>query len=149
MRNADRISAIVILGICAYFWTESRTFTAFGRLFPQVIVIILGALSLSLLVLSFVKPHRRAIFKSDEELSYLSVILAVVLIAAWVVFIRILGFLVTSVLFFSLMVILFDRKKRSLLQILVKIGIVVIVVGAFYLFFSRLLLVPFPRGILL
>jgi hypothetical protein len=47
------------------------------------------------------------------------------------------------------MLILFDRRKRSLGYYLVKVGTVALVVGAFYLFFARLLLVPFPRGILL
>jgi hypothetical protein len=149
MRNADRVSAIIILGICAYFWVESRNFTRFGYLFPQVIVIILGLLSLALLVVSFVKPVERVLFKKEEGISYLPVVLSVVLMIAWVFFIKLLGFLVTSVVFFSLMLILFDRRKRSLGYYLVKVGTVALVVGAFYLFFARLLLVPFPRGILL
>jgi hypothetical protein len=149
MRNADRVSAIIILGICAYFWVESRNFTRFGYLFPQVIVIILGLLSLALLVVSFVKPVERVLFKKEEGISYLPVVLSVVLMIAWVFFIKLLGFLVTSVVFVSLMLILFDRRKRSLGYYLVKVGTVALVVGAFYLFFARLLLVPFPRGILL
>jgi len=149
MRNADRISAIIILGICAYFWTESRSFTRFGLLFPQVIVIILALLAMALLVLSFVKPVKKALFKKEEDISYLTVVLSVVLMIAWVFFIKILGFLITSVVFFSLMLTLFDRRKRTLGYYLLKIGTVILVVGAFYLFFARLLLVPFPRGILL
>jgi hypothetical protein len=149
MRNADRVSALIILGICVYFWVESRTFTRFGYLFPQVIVAILGLLSLTLLVLSFVKPAERVLFKKEEGISYLPVILAVILMIAWVFFVKLLGFLVTSVIFFSLMLILFDRRKRSLVYYLTKVGTVILVVGAFYLFFARVLLVPFPRGILL
>ena len=149
MRNVDRIASIIILGICAYFWTESRDFTQFGQLFPQVIVIILGLLSLALLVVSFVRPQQKRPFKKEEGISFLPVMIAVVLMIAWVFIIQLLGFLVTSTLFFSLMVILFDRKKRTPVYYLVRIGTVTLVTVSFYLFFARLLLVPFPRGVLI
>ncbi len=149
MRNVDRIASIIILGICAYFWTESRDFTQFGQLFPQAIVIILGLLSLALLVVSFVRPQEKRLFKKEEGVSFLPVIIAVVLMMAWVFFIQLLGFLVTSTLFFSLMVILFDRRKRKIVYYLVRIGAVILVTVSFYLFFARLLLVPFPRGVLI
>lgn len=147
MRNADRISAIVILGICGYFWYESRTFTKFGLLFPQVIVTILSLLSLTLLIMSFLKPGRSTVF-GNINTSYFTVVLAVLLMVSWIFFIKILGFLVTSVVFFSIMLILFDRRKRTLSYYLIKIGTVILTVSAFYLFFARLLLVPFPRGVL-
>lgn len=149
MRNVDRISAIIVLGICAYFWTESREFTQFGQLFPQVIVIILGVLSLALLILSFVKPKQIKLFNKEEGISFLPVIIAVLLMIAWVFIIQLLGFLVTSTIFFSLMVILFDRKKHRAIHYLVRIGIVIVVTVSFYLFFAQLLLVPFPRGVLI
>lgn len=149
MRNIDRISAIIILGICAYFWTESREFTQFGRLFPQVIVIILAVLSLSLLVLSFVKPKQSRLFNREEGVSFLPVVIAVLLMIAWIFIIQLLGFLVTSTIFFALMVILFDRKKRTVVYYLIRIGTVILVTVSFYLFFARLLMVPFPRGVLI
>lgn len=45
MKNADRISAAVILGICLYFWIEARGFSPLSGFFPQVIIVILAALA--------------------------------------------------------------------------------------------------------
>ena len=52
MKNADRISAGVIIGISAYFLIETRSFEKFGSFFPVVIAFVL-ALSFVLLTLAF------------------------------------------------------------------------------------------------
>jgi uncharacterized membrane protein YdjX (TVP38/TMEM64 family) len=71
-----------------------------------------------------------------------------VLIGTWGILINILGFVVTSVILFTVINVLLDEKHRSFQSILKKTGIIAVVVGAFYLFFAQLLLVPFPRGYL-
>jgi len=50
VKNADRISAAVILGICLYFWIEARGFSPLSGFFPQVIIVILAALVIALTV---------------------------------------------------------------------------------------------------
>jgi len=147
MRNADRVSSLIILGICVYFVLESKNFSKFGSFFPQVIVSILGFLALMLLVMSFIKTEKGKVFE-EISIKYSNIVIAVLLVIAWVFFIKLLGFVVTSVLFFSIITIIFDRKKRPFSHFLIKIGAVGVTVGAFYLFFARLLLVPFPKGIL-
>ncbi|MBN2322970.1 MAG: tripartite tricarboxylate transporter TctB family protein [Spirochaetes bacterium] len=147
MRNADRIISIVLLGICAFFFVEARSFTRFGRFFPLTIIIILAALSLFLLVLSFVKPGLSAIFGRLHR-RHIAIAISIVLIGAWGILINVLGFVVTSVILFTVINVLLDEKHRSFLSILKKMGIITVVVGVFYLFFAQLLLVPFPRGCL-
>jgi len=147
MRNADRISFIIIAGICVYFWFESLSFTRFGYLFPRVIIAILGFLALILFVLSFFKKERIRIFEADN-VSYPVIVLCILLVIAWAFFIKLLGFAVTSVLFISVMSVLLDKKNRSLRSLTIKVVTTGVFVGAFYLFFSKLLLVSFPRGAL-
>lgn len=147
MRNANRISAVIILGICAYFWYESSTFTRFGSLFPQVVVAILGLLALLLLVMSFVKTEKTRVFEK-VSVKYINIVIAVLLIISWGIFIRLLGFVVTSVLFFSVIMIIFEKRKQPVLYYVKKLGMIVATVGIFYFFFSWLLLVPFPKGVL-
>jgi hypothetical protein len=147
MRNADRISSIIMLGICAYFFIESRTFTAFGKLFPQTIIIILALLSAILFITTFIRPERSVVF-SKLERKHLVIPISVALIGAWGFFINILGFVVTSVLFFSIINVMLDQKHGDFRSILKKVGIIAVVVGSFYLFLAKLLLVPFPRGYL-
>ncbi|MFW6138832.1 MAG: tripartite tricarboxylate transporter TctB family protein [Spirochaetota bacterium] len=148
MKNVDRVSAIILLGICAYFWAESQQFTRYGAFFPQVITIILGFLCFLLLIFSFIKPEKSKVF-GRVTARYITIALCVVLIVAWAAFIKTLGFVATSVLFFSIMYILLDERKRRPRDIFLKIVIVAAVVGIFYLFFATLLQVPFPRGVLL
>lgn len=147
MKNADRISALVIIGVCVTFFVLSRRFSQYGALFPQVIIIVLGSLALLLLVLSFVKPKSGKVFDT-LEVRYLPIGISVLLMVAWSFVIDVLGFLVTSLLFFSLMAVYLDRKK-TWLSILRNLAIVTCVVAGFYFFFVKVLLVPFPEGILL
>jgi hypothetical protein len=71
------------------------------------------------------------------------------LMAAWVVFVNILGFLVSGIVFFSLITIYLEGKDLTAGKLFKHLGIVWGLVIFFYLFFAKLLWVPFPRGILL
>jgi hypothetical protein len=82
MKNADRISALVILGICISFFVLSRRFSPYSALFPRVIIIILGSLALLLLVLSFFKPKGGRVFDT-LEVRYLPIGISVLLMVAW------------------------------------------------------------------
>jgi len=148
MKNADRATALIILGICIYFWIEARDFSPLSGLFPQVIIVVLGGLSLLLLGLSFVRPKETKVFV-DLKKSYLPVLLSVALMIAWTFLIEVFGFLVTSLLCFSLMTVLLDRRIRRPLALLKRIAIVGALTTGFYLFFDKLLWVSFPRGLLL
>ena len=147
MKNADRITSIIMLGICGYFFIEGRTFTQFGKLFPQTIIVILALLSLLLLILSFTRTERNVILGKLSR-KHIIIVISVLLIAAWGFFINIFGFVVSSILFFSLINTMLDKRQRGFLPVLKKVGIITVVVGAFYFFFATLLLVPFPRGYL-
>jgi len=148
MKNADRISSIAILSLCAYFWYESTRFTKFGSLFPQAVVIALGLLALTLLIVSFFRKREKVKAFEQAGVKYINIVTAGLLIIAWTFFIKLLGFVITSVVFFSVITIMFDSKKKTVFYMLKKIATVVATIGFFYLFFSKLLLVPFPKGVL-
>jgi hypothetical protein len=147
MRKADRISSIIILCICGYFWYKSTGFTKFGSLFPQVVVAILGFLALLLVGLSFRKTDKTE-ETEQADVKYLNIVIAVPVIILWIFFIRLVGFAVSSMLFFSAITIIFEERKHPFLYYLKKVGIIVATVLFFYFFFSSLLRVPFPRGVL-
>ena len=148
MKRADRIAALVLLGACVYAWIEAQDFSPLSALFPRVVVVILAALSLLLFALSFVKPRAGKIFVLVEG-NALPLGLAVVMMVAWVALIGLLGFLVTSLLIFALMTVVLERRERRPRQILLRVALVCAVTVAFYFFFDRLLLVSFPRGLLI
>jgi hypothetical protein len=148
MRTADRIAAALLLVICVLAWLSSGRFSPLSALFPRVTVLILGGLSLLLFILSFLRAPVEEPFVLVHGKA-LPVALAVLMMVAWTVLISLLGFLVTSLLMFSLMTIVLERRDRTARQIVVRILVVCAVTVAFYLFFDRLLLVSFPRGLLL
>jgi hypothetical protein len=162
MKRADRIVALVLVGVCTGAWFAARAFSPLSALFPRVIVVILGTLALLLFALSFVSPGKGKVFVLIQGNAG-PLALTVVVMAAWVALIGLLGFLVSSVLCFSLMTLVLERRprraapapavesspSRSPLKILLRIALVCALTVAFYLFFDRLLLVSFPRGLLL
>jgi hypothetical protein len=105
-------------------------------------------LSLLLLGFSFFRAQKTNVF-GELKNSYLPILVSVALMTAWTFLIEVLGFLVTSLLCFSLMTVLLDRKVRKPLALLKRIAIVGALTTGFYLFFDKLLWVSFPRGLLL
>ena len=148
MKTADRIASLFILGICTYFWIESQSFAKLGRLFPRVIIIILGVLSIFLFILSFRPPEDRRIFEIPAT-RYTTILITILLTIVWGYLINVLGFYTTSLLIFLIMNAILDRKKRNAKRTILKYISIILIVTGFYLFFSKVLLVPFPRGMLI
>ena len=147
MKIGDRVAAAVLLGLCVWFLTLSAGFSPYSALFPRTIVVILGLLALALLVVSFVRPEEGSVFGALPS-TYLPIAMSGGLMVGWLVFINVLGFLVSSLLFFALITVFLD-DQRTARAILSRIGIVWAITAGFYLFFAQLLMVPFPRGALL
>jgi len=133
--------------MCIYFWIKAKSFSKFSGLFPKVVIIILGTLSVLLIIQSFIKSEKGKPFR-EIGIKYNSIIVSILLMISWVYFINVLGFVTTSVIFFSIMYILLDRKTKNFFGIIFRVLIVIALVGIFYLFFAKLLLVPFPEGML-
>ena len=147
MKNADRIAAVVLLGLCVWFLTLSAKFSPYSGLFPRTIVVILGLLALALLVVSLIRPEEGSVFGALSA-SYWPIAISGGLMVGWLFFITVVGFLVSSLVFFAL-ITLYLEGQRTARAILSKIGIVWALTVAFYLFFAGVLMVPFPRGLLL
>jgi len=148
MKHKDTIAAIFILIICAIFWVQTKDFSKYGALFPQTILYILGFLALILLVRSLIIHEKKKGILLWRKV-YTQLVIMVVFTIAWAFFINIFGFLTTSIIFFTAIYSFLAKKGTPPLQLLLKLAIVITTVVLFYLSFSKLLLVPFPRGFLL
>lgn len=148
MKTADRVASLLIIGICIYFWIESRSFVKLGKLFPRVIIIILGALSVALFILSFRSSEDRRIFETHVT-RYTPILITILLTIVWGYLINVLGFYSTSLIIFLIMNAILDRKKRGAKRTVLKYISIIMIVTGFYLFFSKILLVPFPSGLLI
>ncbi len=146
MKLSDRISTLLILGLCAFFFVKSADFTALGALFPRVVIIILASLALLQFILTFTRRKEKESFEY-MAFRHVPTLLSLALMVGWAVLIPVLGFLVSALIFFPLITLYLDRTapprkkvKRAATAWLTSI--------AFWLFFTKVLYVPFPTGIL-
>jgi len=147
VRKADRISSIFILAICIFFFIQARDFSPLSGLFPKVIMYILGGLSVLLLLRSFFWKKEGAAFDSGA-FRHIPSLVTLALIIAWAALVSIVGFLVTSLIFFPLITVYLDRKAPGK-KIAGRIALSVCLTVVFYFFFTKVLYVPFPEGLLL
>ena len=143
--NWDKITAVFLLVVCGILWYQTGPYSTLASFFPRVAIVALAAFSAALLVKSWVKPVRKRLFQ-DVQKGYVGVTGG--MIALWIGSMTSLGFYVSSILFFNLLVWLISRKKGSLPSIAFSFGVVVAIVSLFYLVFQKILLVPLPQGII-
>ena len=143
--NTDKISSLIMLVIVGVFASQiiGRTFTQYGILFPQVILIILTALSVGLLIKSWLSPELKETSKEENKKR---IILGIVIMIIWIWTIPILGFLTASIIYFIILSLALS-KQRDVPSILFIVGAVVFITLLFWFIFHKILLVPFPRGI--
>lgn len=147
MKLADRISTILIMALCIFFFIEASSFSPLSGLFPRVVLIILATLALLQFILTFTRK------KEDEEFDkaafrHIPSLLSLTLMIGWTVFIPVLGFLVSALIFFPAITIYLDRgapAKKLWGRLAISWGLTV----AFWFFFTKVLYVPFPTGLLL
>lgn len=147
MKKADRISSVIILGICIYFFIEARSFSPLSGLFPKVVIIILGAMSLLLFIATFLRRDNGSVFDS-ASFRHIPSLISLLLMVCWGILIPVVGFLVTSLVIFPLITVYLDRTAGARKK-LGRIALVEGVTLAFFLFFTQVLYVPFPRGFLI
>lgn len=145
--NIDRIAALIVLAVCAIFWWQlSFINTQLDKIFPQFVIISLVGLSVILLIKSFIKPEFKAIFRMKHRGM---VALGAALLVLWVVLIDYIGFFITSVVMFAILSwIMQDKQKRSVKAAVSSVLVGAVLIGAIYLLFAKLLMVPLPKGTL-
>ena len=147
MKKADRISSVFLLSLCLLFYIKARAFSPLSSLFPKVIIYILTGLSLLLLLRSFVWKKDGPAFDTGA-FRHIPSLMTLVLLIAWGVLTPVIGFLVTSLVFFPVITVYLDRKAPGK-KIAGRIALAMTLTVVFYFFFTRILNVPFPEGLLL
>lgn len=156
--NTDLIGGLIGLGLTALFWLPGGHGAALARVrefglpglgtrFPTAIMLLMVIFSVMLLVKGFVRADRFAPF-ADERLGRILVV--GLLLLGWVLGMQYLGFVVTSAVVFTLTTLYLARMSGADMSwrniggwsIIIASEIIVL-----YLIFTRVLLVPLPRGI--
>jgi len=151
MNKKNFIASLILLGISFLFWVQSKSFTKYGALFPQTVIVILSFLSLLLLISSIIKilSKKSKESKIEKMQDIKSIVISIVLMVAWAFLINIIGFLTSSIVFSLAMYLLLVKRGIKLKKIIIDIFTIILSVMLFYIFFSKGLQVPFPTGILI
>ncbi|NNG05249.1 MAG: hypothetical protein HKM95_14290 [Inquilinus sp.] len=134
-----------LLGVWVLF--ETTAMTAFGSIFPRAIAIAMIVLSMALVVQQLRRPRRPGPGRpsSGPESTPRRVALAAVM-AAWALSMPVVGFFVTSLLAFLVLLAVANYDGWTPRRMLLYGASGVVVVAGFYLLFVKALLVPVPSG---
>lgn len=146
--NTDLIAAIIGFVVMGMFWGSKKDVGHLSIMFPNALLILVGVFSAILLVKSFIRADRGSIFSDGNQLR---IICTGSILLAWVVGIMFIGFLLTSLVIFPVLVcyLASARQKISLKKASLWSVISTAEVVLFYLIFSKFLQVPLPTGILI
>lgn len=145
--KADRIAAIVFILASIVFWTQTSGLQYNGSVFPRAIIVFLVLFSLGLLTQTAVK-------KEEGQKAFLPpnggyVLVSIAIVALWIYCLNILGFIVSGVLFLSILTIIVDVRKPRPLGVIQVVAVHTALVVAFWVTFHLFLLVPLPEGYLI
>lgn len=145
--GADKVNVavgVLTLAVAAVFWVQRSYSTQYGGTFADPVIIVLGALGLVLTVFGLMRRPVGHGTERAERLPLRRLVLAVVLLAAWVVALPYLGYLVGGIVFFGLMAVLMRTERPTLRRIVLDVVVGAVVVTFFYLIFTEVLYVRLP-----
>lgn len=137
------VGGCAVLILCLVFWVQRDYTSQYGGLFPDALMIVLAVLSLIMIARGVFRRHESG-WHPEGRLEPLDLGRAIVLLAAWVASLPILGYLVGGILFFTLVAALMRTERPRVKDIALDLVVGVGVVGAFFLAFTRLLYVNLP-----
>jgi hypothetical protein len=142
--KADRIASIVFIAIALVFWSQTGELQYNCSIFPRLLIIFMMLLSAAMLIQTFLIAPPKTVSLIPESLKYIMTSTAVVF--AWIYLLNILGFIVSSVVCLTILTVILDLKKPTLIRTLSSIAVYTLMVVAFWLIFHSFLLVPLPTG---
>lgn len=144
--NTDLIGGIIGFSVLAMFWGARKDVGHLSIMFPNALLILVGVFSAILLVKAFIKADRAYVFSDGNQVR---IIVTGVFLLSWVLGIMFLGFLVTSLVAFPMLVCYLASVRQKIT--LTKLGLWTVISSAevilFYFIFSKFLEVPLPTGI--
>jgi putative tricarboxylic transport membrane protein len=142
--KADRISSIIFVIAGLVFWSQTGELQINCSIFPRLLIIFLILLSAVMFIQTFLIAPSKAASFIPESLNYIMASTAVVF--AWIYLLDILGFIVSSVVCLTILTIILDLQKPTIVRTLSSIVIYTLMVVTFWFIFHGFLLVPLPTG---
>jgi len=136
------ISGVCLIVLSIILFYEASTLSPFGSVFPFAITTALIILSIILIFRSF-KLEIKVI---NENVSSIKISLLTITFFAWIYFLERIGFILTSLIAFNLLILINSGKKIPLKKVTLYVLTGSIFILLLYFGFKNLLLVPLPEG---
>jgi hypothetical protein len=143
--NTEIASGVIGLILSAVFFFALEDISWMSILFPKTIVYIMALIAGVLVTMGIVKPSRDRIFHVGSNTRWM---VTGALFFAWVLFMPVFGFFVSTVVFMTIIVGYLARVRTQVTigKFMIWLPIVIAEVTFFYLIFTKVLYVPLPKG---
>ena len=152
--NTDFLSGFIGLLIFALFWFNREEWRPQSAVWPETILWALLGFSVLLVLKCFLRWQTAEVF---VEGSRRRMLIGGGFLILWAVGMQILGFLITSAVVFPLLFAWMVREERAISEVVLQtvtlrqwgvwMAIIALEIAVLYFVFSKVLLVPLPRGI--
>jgi hypothetical protein len=153
--NTDIVAGLVGLIIAGIFWQARENWMPLSATWPNTILAFMLIFSLMLFVKAFVSPERDVLL---AEGSPARMVVTVAALVVWALGVRYAGFAVASFVVFMFLwwyvgeaeaAEAGEASRRGPIHYLRAAIITAVIIGLFYVTFTRVLFVPLPRGALM
>ena len=143
--NTEIASGVIGLILSAVFFFALEDISWMSILFPETLVYMMAVIAGILVVSGIIKPSQDQIFHVGSNARWM---VTGALFFAWVLFMPILGFFVSTVVFMTIIVGYLARARMEVTigKFAIWMPIVIAEATFFYLIFTKVLYVPLPEG---
>lgn len=142
MRNM--LTGGLLLALVISFWVQRDYRFPHTNLLPDATMVVLGVLSLWLVAEGWRTRHRHEEHE-EEALRWVDLGRAVALLAAWIIALPWLGFVLSSIVFAALISISMRTERPTVRRVALDLAVNAGVVLAIYLAFTQVLYVRLPQ----
>ncbi|MGC5629480.1 tripartite tricarboxylate transporter TctB family protein [Georgenia sp. Z1344] len=137
---------IVVVALAGLFWSQRSYTTEHGGTFADPVILVLGALGIVLVILGLIGRDISGGDDQDlERLPIMRLAIAVAVLAAWVLTLPYLGYVVGGIIFFVLTALLMRKERPSWKGVLLDVAVAVVLLLAFNYVFSEYLYIRLPE----
>ena len=145
--KSDRIVSIIFIVTALIFWSQTGDLQRNCSVFPRLIIIFLIFLSAVMFGQTFFRAYGEKAAAAPDVLKYS--VISIVVVFLWIYLLDILGFIVSSVFFLTILTLILDLERPTVVRFLSTVAVYAVMVVSFWLIFHRFLLVPLPEGYLM
>ncbi len=144
--NTDALGGLFGLGLTVLFWFGRGSWSPLSAMFPNAVLVTMGALSVGLLIQSLVRRELHPVFAEGNRTR---IVATAVALLVWIWSMRYLGFYLSGLVFFTALTLYIASASQRITarRVAIWTAIVAVELTALYFVFTNLLAVRLPAGV--